>query len=160
MFGLNPAVLYLIIGLLVANGLTALGWKMASSRADKVKQELTICVDRYQSFRDQTESLGKAQAAGVKQLIEVSDAVNKETEQKYEASLVRIRNDFSWLRKQRTSGNPGSGAVPAIPDAPTRIDDIPTNCLPLGEQSAVTTLMLVDLQGWIRKQAAAYAERQ
>lgn len=156
MFGLNPVVLYLIIGLLVSNGLTAIGWKMASNRADKAKQELTICVDRYQSFRNQTEALGKAQAAGVKKLIEVSDAVNKETEKHYEASLVRIRNDFSWLRKQRTSSNPGTGAVPTIPDAPTRIDDIPTNCLPLGEQAAATTLMLVDLQGWIRAQEKAH----
>lgn len=160
MFGLNPIVLYVIIALVVSNVATGLGWKFASSRADKAKQELTICVDRYQSFRDQTEALGRAQAAGVKKLIEVSDAVNKETETHYETSLARIRNDFVWLRKQRAGSNPGSGAVPAIPDAPTRIDDIPTNCLPLGEQAAVTTLTLVDLQGWIRAQAAAYAARQ
>lgn len=156
MFGLNPIVLYLILALAASNVVTGIGWKLAASRADKAKQQLVLCEDRFQAFRDETEALGKKHAAGIVKLIEVSDAVNTETKAHYEQNLARSLADLDRLRKQYASVHPGSGPNPPVSRGPSRIADIPADCIPLAEQSAVTTAQVFGWQDWYREQKDKY----
>lgn len=156
MLGLNPIVLYLLIALAVSNVATGIGWKLAASRADGAKQKLVLCEDRYKAFRDETEALGKRHAAGVVKLIEVSDAVNAETKAHYDQNLTRALADLGRLRKQYASVHSGSGAAPPVSGGPSRITDIPADCIPLAEQSAVTTAQVFGWQDWYKEQKGKY----
>jgi len=156
MLGLNPIVLYLLIALAVSNVATGIGWKLAASRANSAQQKLVLCEDRYKAFRDETEALGKKHAAGVVKLLEVSDAVNTETKAHYDQNLARALADLDRLRKQYAAAHPGSGPNPPVSRGPSRIADIPADCIPLAEQSAVTTAQVFGWQDWYKEQKDKY----
>jgi len=156
MLGLNPIVMYLLIALALSNVATGIGWKLASSRADNARQKLEKCESSYQTFRDETKALGEKHAAGVVKLIEISDAVNTETKAHYDQNLSRALADLGRLRKQYASVHPGGSANSAVSGGPSRIADIPADCIPLAEQSAVTTAQVFGWQDWYKEQKDKY----
>lgn len=153
MFGLNPAVIYLIAGLVFTNVLTGVAWQAQKHATQAEKERVVVCQTKFDTFKTQVETLGKQQEKKVAEVIATAKTITKETESRYETSLAGMRADYDRLRKQYT--NSGSGSVPAFPVAAARVDEIPADCLSLAEQAAETTLMLDSLQTWVTEQKEA-----
>ena len=150
MFGLNPLSLYLIAGLVFTNVLTGVAWQIQKHAAQAEKERVIACQVKFDSFKTQVETLGKQQEKKVAEVIATAKTITKETESRYETRLAGMRADYDRLRKQYTRS--GGGSVSAFPVAAARVDEIPADCLAIAEQSAETTLMLIDLQQWVRAQ--------
>ena len=156
MFGLNPVTLYLIVGLVVTNLLTAFAWQMEKHAVQAQKERVAVCEARFGSFKKQVEILGKQQETKTAEVIAASNLAVEETRKKYEANLDRLRADYQRMRKQYA--NSGSGSVSVFPVSASAVDEIPADALPLAEQCAETTLTLESLQGWVTQQAENVTE--
>ena len=155
MFGLNPVTLYMIAGLLFTNVLTGVAWQIQKHATQAEKERVVACQTKFDTFKGQVETLGKQQEKKVAEVIATAKTITKETESRYETHLAGMRADYDRLRK-RAALRSGGGEVQSFPVAAASVDEIPSNCLPLAEQSAETTLMLVDLQAWIEQQKGAH----
>ena len=153
MFGLTPFPIYAIVFLLFTNILAVFAWQMQSHEADYQKQRAETCAAQHQAFVDQTRAEGERMVRRAAETIAKNEIVTQRVKRENQANFDRMRSDYKRLRQQYAAANSGSGEVPAIPEAPRRIDAIPADCLPLAEQSAETTLMLTSLQDWIQQQA-------
>lgn len=121
--------LYLILGLVCSNLLTGVLWRSAA-------HDLTELHLRAQVAQEQAD----AKVTRQKQITE-------ETAHGWKAALDVTRADWSErLRRARAAQMPGLSQTPA------RLDDLPADAVPLAAECAATTLMLVQLQGWILKQ--------
>ena len=157
MFGLNPVTLYLIVGLVVTNLLTAFAWQMEKHAVQTQKERVAVCEARFDSFKKQVEILGKQQETKTAEVIAASNLAVEETRKKYEANLDRLRADYQRLRQQYASAR--TSPVPA-PDISTRgIDaatqDAVSDPVRLAAECAETTLNLIWLQEHERQQKEA-----
>lgn len=150
MFGLNPITLYLLAGLVFTNIMTGVAWQIQKHATQAEKERVIACQTKFDTFKGQVETLGKQQEKKVAEVIATAKTITKDTETRYETRLAAMRVDYQRMRKQYT--NSGGGGVSTFPVAPARVDEIPTDCLPLAEQAAETTLMLESLQGWVDEQ--------
>lgn len=105
-------------------------------------------VSAYEEFRNQEAARGLAAEMHVKQVEQQQKEITNDTVTGWKAALDVTRADYD---KRMRSYARGSG-LSAIPQAPRSVDDLPAESLPLAEQCAETTLMLVKLQDWIREQ--------
>ncbi len=151
MFGLNPVILYAFAFLVFTNLFTAAGWWAASNQADHQERRAVVAEEKMHLFAEQVRIEGEKQERRTAEIIAKGRQVTEDMNHEYAKNLDRLRADYQRLRKQYASGA-GGGAVPAIPEAPRSVDEIPTDCLPLAEQAAETTLMLESLQGWVDRQ--------
>lgn len=157
MFGLNPATLYLIVGLVITNLLTGFLWQLSANDAQHQKERTAVCEARFESYRKQVEALGKLQEQKTAEVIAASNLAVEETRKKYEANLDRLRADYQRLRNQYASAR--TSPVPA-PDIGTRELDAATkdavsDPVRLAAECAETTLNLIWLQEHERQQEAA-----
>lgn len=115
----------------------------------------------FELFKAETERLGKAQGERTEKTIAqqkgITDAVIKE----YADRLARLPR----FGVQQPVPNPSGGTVPEISCPAPSADGRPADAVPavaaadfnqLANLAAQTTLMLVDLQKWVREQQAAF----
>lgn len=76
----------------------------------------------------------------------------QQSEAEHEKSISSLHTYYSNLLRNRQRKSGGNGSVPTLPAAPTTIDGVATNCLPIAAQSAETTQQLINLQQWILEQ--------
>jgi flagellar biosynthesis component FlhA len=156
MFGMNPLTFYAIVFLVFTNVLTGAGWWVASMKADHQKQRAEIAEQKLQVFADQVRAEGVKAERKTAELIATAKNISVTKDAEYAKSLDRLRADYQRLRKQYASA--GSGAVPAVPEAPRSIDEVPVDALPLAAECAETTLTLESLQGWVTEQSEVSRE--
>ena len=156
MFGLNPVAIYLIVGLLVTNGLSLFAWDVEKNAAQEARENVVACQTKFNLFEQQVETLGEQQQKKADEVIATANSITKETESRYETRLDAMRADYQRLRQQYAKRNSGGGEVRSVPEAASRIDEIAADCLPLAEQAAETTLMLEGLQQWVSEQEEAH----
>ena len=154
MFGLNPIILYAFAFLVFTNLFTAAGWWVASNQADHQERRALVAEEKMHLFAEQVRIEGEKQERRTAEIIAKGRQITEDMNHEYAKNLDRLRADYQRLRKQYAS-SAGGGAMPAIPEAPGSIDEIPSDALPLAEQCAETTLMLESLQGWVTEQAEA-----
>lgn len=102
--------------------------------------------NKYVAFKAEVEAVAKVQEAKVESIKKQQELVTKGIEDEYKAKLALLRNYYA-----NGVRNPGSGPVPTNPFAPIGSDPI-TAYNVLAGQCAETTLMLVELQKWIKEQ--------
>ncbi len=151
-FLMSPTIIAVIAACLL-QGLT-LGWGLyQSNRADNFEAKAMTCTAQHQAFVEQVRAEGERMVRRTAEITAKNEVVTQEIKRDYQTALDRMRADYKRLRQQYASA--GSGQVSAVPEAASRIDAIPADCLPLAEQSAETTLMLTSLQDWVNQQIEA-----
>lgn len=132
---------YLAAGLLLLAVAAFTGFKVYTYEHDKLV-----------TFQAQVQAQAANQAANAKRIEVQQQAVTDEQGTAYVQDIADLQRYYSnRLQQSKSSG----GNVSAVPKPPTTINGIPTNCLPLAEQSAETTQQLIDLQNWVRNEASA-----
>jgi hypothetical protein len=104
--------------------------------------------NRYVAFKAEVESVAKVQEAKVESIKKQQELVTKGIEDEYKAKLSLLRNYYA----NGVRDNTGGGKLPTNPFAPIGADPITTYNV-LAGQCAETTLMLVELQKWLKEQA-------
>lgn len=133
MLGLNPAVLYLIVGLAFANLVTLAGW--------------VITDQRFDAFKAEAAAEGARQAAVVAHVEKQQERITHDVSNIWADALGRER--ALWAGRLR---NAGRSQVPGVSRPPAGIDGIPADALAIAADCAETTLMLESLQQWIIRQ--------
>lgn len=159
MFGMNPVTLYAIAFLIFTNLAAGVGWWTASMRADHEQQRAVVAEQKLNLFAEQVRVQGEKAERRTAELIANAKTISMKKDADYAKNLDRLRADYQRMRKQYAAGS-GGGAVPSISEGPRSVAEIPTDCLPLAEQSAETTLMLVTLQEWVTEQSSNLTETQ
>ena len=156
MFGLNPAILYLLIALLAGNGVFAALWQFADSRADKQEALVAKCQADHKAFKDQVESSGRIAQAQAKQKEQENAKIAKDTVDGWAAALTVVRSDAATKRlRDSARRSAGSGAMPQISqdrpsDAVPESDAIPSPAR-VAQDCAETTITLNYLQSYIER---------
>lgn len=130
----------LIGGLLLVGGVFYAGWHEASIIKDA----------EFSSYKAQVAQASANQIQANAQLQIKQSQETLKSEQDHEKSISAIHSFYANLLQQR-KGN-GSNSVPTIPHSPRKLDDVPTQCLPLASSASVDIQQLIDLQNWIRQQ--------
>ena len=102
--------------------------------------------NKYVAFKAEVEAVAKVQEAKVESIKKQQELVTKGIEDEYKAKLALLRNYYA-----NSVRNPGSGPMPTNPFAPIGADAVSSYNV-LAGQCAETTLMLVELQKWLREQ--------
>ena len=102
---------------------------------------------RYVEYKKAVEIAAKVQEAKVESITKQQALVTKGIENEYEAKLSAIRNYY----KSTSVWNNNASKVSGISAAPSATDVIASYNL-LAGQCSEATLMLVELQNWIRQQ--------
>ena len=91
-------------------------------------------------------------------IVEKQLKINDELSEKHEKNVSDIRSYYSDLMRNRASKTSYNCSVPAATKAPTAIDEVSTDALPIAEQCSETTQQLVDMQEWIKDQLKVFNE--
>lgn len=142
--------LYIIVLLICTNGISAIMWYVKSNDAKTYKAQVVSCQEERKFFGEQVRAQGELAARKLLAEQIRTEQVTKEVSHEYETRLSTLRSDYQRLRQQANRGS-GSSPMPAISFGPRSLDEISPNALPVAEQCAETTLMLVELQDWIRQ---------
>ena len=133
MFPLFPSALWMKIGAILA--LCALMYFLGWNNEHK----------KFVAFQAEIAALGKAQetinAAKVKEHETISTSIANQ----YEARLSAVHNYYA----DRVQPDPSSGNLPTVPKPTNCPNAAPTNTEFI-RQCAETTLMLTELQNWVR----------
>lgn len=148
---LTGPALWVIIALLCTNGVTGVLLSVKSADANRYKAELAASQATYTAFANQVRAQGEAAIEKAKVAVAEQARITERTIHAYANDLATLRTDYDRLRKQYARAR-GDG-VSALPVAPTRIDEVPVDALPLAAECAETTLTLVALQDWVMEQA-------
>ena len=101
---------------------------------------------RFANYKEEVESVAKAQEAHVKSIEEQHKLVTKGIQDEYDAKLGLIRQYYAnGVRQPSSSTMSNLSTTTAISNANTAYAELAANC-------AQTTLMLVELQKWINEQ--------
>ncbi len=103
---------------------------------------------KLEAFKTSVELEAAKQAAKSAEISRQATIATQEIESAHKTSVDRLHAFYRRLLDARAS----SGAMPGIPDAPTRIDEVPTDALPLAGQCAETTEQLEALIAWVNRQ--------
>ena len=101
----------------------------------------------FMAFKKEVENTAKAQEAYNTSIQKQQDIVTKGIKNDYESKLAAVRNYYSGMQL-----NPSSRPVSGISAAP-KGTDAETAYPILAGQCSQSTLMLVELQEWIRQQS-------
>lgn len=82
-----------------------------------------------------------------KRIIAEQKQITEDTTNAWKAALDTTRD--SWAKRLR---NANVQPMPGISAGTARVDDLPADALPLAAECAETTLMLENLQDWVKKQ--------
>lgn len=126
-----PLTWYAIAALLVSNVFTTYMWRTCAHDLQLVQLQSEIADARSKS------------------IIAEQKKITEDTTVAWKAALDVTRD--SWAKRLRLAN---VQPMPGISTGTARIADIPTDALPLAAECATTTLMLVNLQDWVRKQQA------
>lgn len=118
--------------LVVTNAITFQLWRSSVNSLDEYKANVT--------------AIAKAQEEKTKRIVSEQQKITEETTNGWKAALDSVRASYRLRIK------PSSSDMPGISKATTGIDAIPADALPVAEQCAETTLQLISLQEWLRKQ--------
>ena len=153
MFGLNPAILYLIAGLIFTNILAGVGWWASSVRAGGFEAKVTACAAKHEAFVAQVDAQGKLAKEKAKATEETRRRIADETAHGWAAAIDVVRADAA--RRVRPAASTGSGSrglpadpAPGQPPAGADADPIPT-AERLAADCAETTLTANYLQRYI-----------
>ena len=126
--------------------------KVQTARLAATQQELATERGHFAAFKEATRTLGEAQLARNK------ETVSKQ-EKTHATAILALNRRYSDLdaryRGLRDGANhPGSGSLPALPNAPVRVDDPASSqqFLSILEQADRNTAQLIELQQWVRQQ--------
>lgn len=126
-----PVLSYVIAALVVTNLLTCFMWERANHQVDVLTLQ------------------GEIATKEAKRVIVAQEQITEDTTHAWKAALDVTRADYvKRLRLANVQPMPGISAGTA------RIADLPADALPLAAGCAETTLMLIQLQGWVKKQGA------
>ena len=102
---------------------------------------------RFASYKEEVESVAKAQEAHVKSIEEQHKLVTKGIQDEYDAKLSLVRSYYAnGVRQPSSSTVSNISTTTAIANANAAYAELAGNC-------AQTTLMLVELQRWVNEQA-------
>jgi len=140
----------------IAAGVVILGLSVAvkvqTARLDATQQELATERGHFAVFKEATRTLGEAQLARNKETV-------AKQEKTHATAILALNRRYSDLdaryRGLRDGANhPGSRSLPALPNAPVRVDDPASSqqLLSILEQADRNTAQLIELQQWVREQ--------
>lgn len=124
-----PVTWYTIAALVLTNLVTGALWRFSANDVEKMKIQ------------------GKIAAQEAKRVIAEQERITDETVTGWKAALDVTRADY--LKRLRIAN---VQPMPGISQGSARVDDLPTDALPLAAECAETTLMLENLQAWVKKQ--------
>ena len=102
---------------------------------------------RFANYKEEVESVAKAQEAHVKSVEEQHKLVTKGIQDEYDAKLSLLRNYYSaGVRKPSSSTMSNLSTTTAISNANSAYAELAGRC-------SETTLMLVELQKWVNEQS-------
>lgn len=103
-------------------------------------------VESFAKYKATVEAMAQAQEESNRAIEERNKQITKDAQDEYEKRIADLRSYYAGrvLHTPRRSGD-----MPGISKPPARIDEIPSDVLPVAEQCAETTLQLISLQGWI-----------
>ena len=102
---------------------------------------------RYVKYKAEVEVVAKAQEAHVESITKQQALVTKGIENEYNAKLALLRNYYANGVRQ-----PNTSKLPTISNTTNGLDPITAYNLLVG-QCSETTLMLTELQDWVKQQA-------
>ena len=126
-----PILSYIIAALVVTNLLTCFMWERADHQVDVLTLQ------------------GEIATKEAERVIAAQEQITEDTTHAWKSALDVTRADYV-KRLRRANAQP----MPGISAGTARIDDLPTDALPLAAECAETTLMLIQLQGWVKKQGS------
>jgi hypothetical protein len=156
MFGLNPAILYLLIALLAGNGIFAALWQFADSRADKQEALVVACQAKHDAFVEQTEALGEIAKAKAKIKERQNAQIAEDTSNGWAAALSRVRDIERDKRMRDAARRSAGGSGVSAPaqdrpgDARTGPDTVPSPAR-VAADCAETTITLNYLQSYVER---------
>lgn len=124
-----PVTWYAIAALVVTNLITGTLWRFAAGDVEKM------------------QIMGKVAEQEAKRVIAEQERITDETVTGWKAALDVTRADY--LKRLRVAN---VQPMPGVSTGSARVDDLPTDALPLAAECAETTLMLENLQDWVKKQ--------
>ena len=104
---------------------------------------------RFTKFQDEVQQQAAVQEAKVEALNKQHQLVTKGIQDEYEAKLAAVRN---YYKSTSVWNNPSSSKVSGLSTAPS-VTDVISAYNVLAGQCATSTLMLSELQKWVREQA-------
>lgn len=108
--------------------------------------DLRVTESEFTAYRADVEAKGAKQEAKVAVIEAQQDVITERSNADFKDHRRDV-HDF-YRRRVLPSGS-NSKPMPGISRAPERIDEVPSDALPLAEQCAETTFQLIDLQKWI-----------
>jgi len=105
----------------------------------------------FAKFKADTVAIGEAQEKHTATVVAEQKQITEETANGWKAALDYTRSYYG----KRLLPQSGSGKLPGVPSTSGSIDDLPTDAVPLAGQCAETTLQLITLQDWVKKQESA-----
>ena len=102
--------------------------------------------NRYLEYKQEQETLAKAQEAHVESIQKQHELVTKGISDEYDAKLALIRQYYSnGVRQPNSSSVSSLSNTASISNAATAYNQLASDC-------AATTIQLVELQKWINEQ--------
>lgn len=126
----GAAALFLVMGIAL---------KVEKSSHEATKKE-------YALFVADVKAKGEAQKVKADAEIKRQEQVTKEVSKTYENRISSIRSSYD---KRLRDAYAGSGSMSSLPIAPSTVDEIPADAIPLAMICAETTEQLIQLQGWV-----------
>jgi len=158
-FGLSPAILYLIVGLVFTNVVTLAGWSMSRARLDKARAETVACAARHEAFVAQVKAEGDKAARRTAEIIAKNTIIIEDIKNGYSAAIARVRSEYSERLRIKAAGGSGGGAMPGVSGPVTGADAADANAIPtperLAKDCAETTVTANFLQAFIENQSEA-----
>lgn len=152
MLGLSPIPLYTIAFLGCTTLASSLGWWFTGMRLDHAKESIVACQTKHEAFVSQTRAEGEKAERRTAEIIANQSQITEDIKGEYAQNLDRLRADYQRLRNA-ASRSPSRSEMPGISAPASGTHEIAADALPLAEQCAESTLMLVSLQQWVSEQA-------
>lgn len=147
--------LWAIFILLISNVATGLGWYLSTQEVAREEARVVSCHDERRFFELRVRTAGELAAKAVLVERQKAEQITREVAHGYQTRLDALRANYDSLRKRAAANRANSGGVQSFPVAPADVTEVPADALPLAEQCAETTLMLVELQDWTKQQQEA-----
>lgn len=109
----------------------------------------------YTALKQTIEATGKQQEALVNNTETKQDESNEVLDSAIKDALDTVRRDFA---KRMPAKNSKAGQMPGISRTPERVEEIPTDALPLAGQCAETTVLVLGFQKWYEEQRVIHEQ--
>lgn len=153
MIPLSPRLIVCIAILALLAGLSG-AVAIQTKRLHASQSETAAVQAQFSVFVAQTKAIGEKAQADAEAKIADQKRINDETVKSYDARIGAVLDRYNKLLNKPALASAGSGAMPAVPDTASPVDDTARDqrLLEVLRAADLQTSQLIQLQEWIKAQ--------